>query len=272
MRDITEVITVFNELDILEAHLEEHKGLAERTILVESDRSTSGLPKPLYVSENRDRFERFNVEFAVMPGDLFERIDRSTEQFATFRRNDDVRRVWNHTQLNIDTTWILNIDVDEILDSSRYDEWLPLLDEDYQAFAFWIDEYMAQVNCRNHKRWSVYRLKRTDLDPTNMFGIKQLKRRALFQDDKDIDTVGWHFTNCQNTAQAMREKAQTRPWYYDVDRPEDLPGLEFFESRLGKQLNFILEEESPIPKWFKEPLSSLPKWMVENIHKFPVIK
>ena len=49
-----------NELDILEIRLNELKDVVDKFILLESDTTTSGLPKRLYFNENRERFKQFS--------------------------------------------------------------------------------------------------------------------------------------------------------------------------------------------------------------------
>lgn len=62
----------FNELDILEIRLNELDGLVDRFILVESNLTHSGKPKPMWFRDNKHRFERFlpkitHIEVLDMP-------------------------------------------------------------------------------------------------------------------------------------------------------------------------------------------------------------
>ena len=49
----------FNELDLLDVRLHELESIVDRHVLVESTRTFSGEPKPLYFAENKERFRRF---------------------------------------------------------------------------------------------------------------------------------------------------------------------------------------------------------------------
>lgn len=49
----------FNELDLLEIRLNVHDEIFEKFVIVESTRTYSGIPKPLYFNENKHRFEKF---------------------------------------------------------------------------------------------------------------------------------------------------------------------------------------------------------------------
>lgn len=48
-----------DELDILEIRLNTLNDVIEKFVIVESDKTHSGLPKPLYFSENKERFQSF---------------------------------------------------------------------------------------------------------------------------------------------------------------------------------------------------------------------
>src|SRR5712692_10307059 len=63
----------FNELDLLEIRLSELAGVVDRFVLVESTRTHTNQPKPLYYHENRTRYSQFSskiVHIVVedMPG------------------------------------------------------------------------------------------------------------------------------------------------------------------------------------------------------------
>lgn len=270
-KGITEIISVHNELDLLEAHLEEHKNLVQRTIIAESGTDIAGRDKPLYVRDNLSRFDRFDIELVEMPGHLNEKMKPGVEtHYRTFRTNDATRREWNHTQHNINTTWVLNIDADEILDQKHFDEWVPaLLDSDFQKADITMKQYMHQVDCKTSNR-QAWRFFRSDLsrEQTRSAAHKQMKKCRLRCDDGS--PIGWHFTNCMASAKEVWEKAKTRPWLFDVDRPEDIPGIEHFESLMGKQVHYLRYPAVPI-EWKKELPERLPVWMAANLDKFPTV-
>jgi hypothetical protein len=271
-RGITEVISVHNELDLLEAHLEEHQTLVQRTIITESRTDTAGREKPLYVRDSLSRFDRFDIELVEFPAHLNAKMTPPiTSHFQTFRSNDAVRRAWNHTQHNINTTWVLNIDIDEILDQKHFDEWVPaLLDSDDQKACISMKQYMHQVDCAtgNRKAWRFFR---SDLSTEQIRATahKQMKKRRLWCIDGGA--IGWHFTNCAASAKEIWEKAKTRPWLFNVDLCEDVPGIEHFESLMGKQVHFLKYPTTPLPKWSKEDPEKLPVWMAANLDKFPTV-
>jgi hypothetical protein len=56
---IYDCFTFFNELELLELRLHELDSVVDRFVLVESTRSHSNQPKPLYFEDNKSQFERF---------------------------------------------------------------------------------------------------------------------------------------------------------------------------------------------------------------------
>jgi beta-1,4-mannosyl-glycoprotein beta-1,4-N-acetylglucosaminyltransferase len=57
---VIDVFPFFNELDILEIRLNILDPYVDCFILSEATKTFSGLDKPLYYQENKDRFEKFN--------------------------------------------------------------------------------------------------------------------------------------------------------------------------------------------------------------------
>lgn len=50
----------YNELDVLEVRLEELNEVVDYFVLVESTHTFTGIPKPLYFKENKDRFKKYS--------------------------------------------------------------------------------------------------------------------------------------------------------------------------------------------------------------------
>ena len=53
---IYDCFTFFNELDLLEIRLKILNDYVDKFVLVEAAKTHSGLPKPLYFNENKQRF------------------------------------------------------------------------------------------------------------------------------------------------------------------------------------------------------------------------
>jgi len=60
----------WKELDVLELRLAELSPVVDRFVLVESPVTFTGLPKPLYYAENRDRFSAYHGKIIHIVGEL----------------------------------------------------------------------------------------------------------------------------------------------------------------------------------------------------------
>jgi beta-1,4-mannosyl-glycoprotein beta-1,4-N-acetylglucosaminyltransferase len=56
----------FNELDLLDIRFEELYPVVDQFVIVESDMTFSGKPKPLYLSENLDRYDQYRDKIKIV--------------------------------------------------------------------------------------------------------------------------------------------------------------------------------------------------------------
>jgi beta-1,4-mannosyl-glycoprotein beta-1,4-N-acetylglucosaminyltransferase len=105
-----------HELDMLEVHMTELDSVVDRFVIMESDFTYSGQPKPLYFKENRNRFAKWDHKISYMPflGTKTEDFSFKPGDFAleTQQRNAMTQFLWS---LRIPAgTLLLVADVDEI--------------------------------------------------------------------------------------------------------------------------------------------------------------
>jgi len=253
---ITEVIYVLNELDILEAHLEQHRPWGWRTVIVESERSHGGVPKPLFFHENRKRFEKFDVEHIVQPTELFE-IVSGENQYKKYRNNDWNRRKWMQANFDAKNPWIFHADVDEILAAPPEDF------EDYTYVGFRLHQFQHHVNRRTEKNEKVWRMTRSNVTVEMLPKVKAHRRKL-------INFGGWHFTNCPSSPEEARLKAQCRPWHSGVLHPNDIPGIEHYAAMMESSVPMNVVAGSPLGTNWVVPISDLPPWMQNHLEQFPV--
>lgn len=250
---VTEVIYFSNELDLLEAHLEHHRPWGWRTVIVEGNTTIVGTQKPLVFADNAKRFERFDVEYLHLPEDLFEPRGEQNA-YRAMRINDWKKRQYVHETFDFKNPWVLHGDVDEIIanEPTDYD------DGDYVAFL--LDERSAQVNLRVRHTVHVFRMVRSTL-PVSAISRPVKSRSKTFRG-------GWHFMNCPSAPEDIVMKAECRYWYFDVDCPQDVPGVEHFAKMFGKPYDYITGGK--IDDGQIVTVAELPPWMQQNLDKFPV--
>lgn len=253
---LTEVIYFLNELDLLEAHLDQHSKFGWPMYVVECAKTISGVRKPLYFGEHKSRFERFDVKHIIIPEEVFGEISGSIEnQYKQFRDNDWRKRLWIQENFECKTEWLFHSDVDEILNKK------PEITNDVDYLCFILNQYMSQVNRRVAKKQDAYRLVRSSLTLNQLKNPRLVRRRAL-------GDMGWHFTNCPSSAEEMRLKAQCRPWYFKALEPESVPPVEYFRSLMNKPINYMTGQ--PLGMNWIVDFKELPQFMTDNIALFPI--
>jgi len=113
-KKVVDCFTFYNELDLLEYRLNILNDTVDHFVLVESTKTHMGLDKPLYYSDNKERFSKFNdkiihiiVEDLIIPNE--EQLDNEKHQQNYIHVGIE--------QLNLsDYDYILISDVDEIPD------------------------------------------------------------------------------------------------------------------------------------------------------------
>ena len=265
---LAEVIYFGFELDLLEAHLENHKYHEGRLIVVECEHTTTGVPKPLMFKENQDRFSRFNVEHMVFPGSTF---PIQTKTFNEFKHQDSNAKKIMQKYLSLETDWVFHSDTDEILDlfsASRLQGSLALMDKDTRCVHHHLWQRSPYINIEAGL-FHVHRIHRAGAE----FVYPKAVKRQVMPDTKTndgVNPIGWHFTNCFSNPFELYWKIKTRNWLV----PEQT--LEFCQEvfRLGfdnlqdPKFDCIspIFPESRQKVWANE----LPNYMTLNQDHFPL--
>lgn len=159
---LIDAFTFFNEFDILEARLEYMSPCVDYFILVESNISHSGKPKPFYFLENKERFAKYSDKIIYHPyifDNNQEGVDFSiaaTDDNSPFWAIEKKQREHITTYLAnfADTDQIMISDVDEI--PSKYAVAFALNDltKTQNSYATCIQEfYYYNLNNRNVNPW-----------------------------------------------------------------------------------------------------------------------
>lgn len=129
------VFQIFNELDLLEIKLETEDSFVDQFIIIESEITHSGNPKPLYLQNCIERYSRQweklrivtskESDKAIYPH-LITRYEDKAWQNESFQRN--YSKVILEGQVK-DTDIVILSDCDEILDEKTFKEAKELLDK-----------------------------------------------------------------------------------------------------------------------------------------------
>lgn len=265
---ITEVIYFGYELDMLECHIATHRPCVDRIVIAESPITVSGLPKPMFFQENKERFRKYDVEHEIIPAELFPRAS----DFRGFRIQDHVKNDYMHPRVQKGTDWIMHTDTDEILNPVHFPEVKETLrNNDWHYAQHSLAQYCTYMNMRMGGV-DVYRWVRSDV-PYKAY-VKNTPRGKV-----GTGKIGWHFHNVFSSPAELYWKAKNREWW--------VPSLTMQQAELvmGKlgSIHTLTDKDVPymdkIQGFFLHdnvapedvvPLTELPQFMQDNQHLFPV--
>ena len=114
---------VFNEFELLKIHLHEHYDHVDKFVLVESEETFRGNPKPLYYQENKHLFEKFadKIIHVIVKGHFESNNKRDYWKVweREYFQRDQIMRGLTECQ---DNDIIIISDVDEILRAEIFSE------------------------------------------------------------------------------------------------------------------------------------------------------
>ena len=267
MARVVECINFLHELDLLEAHLDEHQHFMDEIIVLESEVTYSGMPKPLSFNDNKERFSRFNIQHEIVPVDTFEPIpatypeEERTKWFNARRNNRERQQKYLFEKFKGRGDYICNSDVDEIWSRDMWYQVEECIDKGFMWIAPQVKRFQNYVDSigKGQEHWRI-----TNSNITTHVRIKGITR------GKTDAHVGWHFTSCYKSPTDMWYKgvglAQSVGYmgWSDVHTPEQL------EAQIaGGDLPFMRQKLQPRAVMPLDDITWLPPFMRENKDLWP---
>lgn len=259
-----------DELEILEIRLNELNDVVDRFILVESTVTQTGIPKPLYFTENKAMFEKFlpKIDCFVLDGVPTEKDENPTGQpegpmwvRERFQRNF-IRECIDGKDGDI----VIVSDADEIPRAStvkNYNPEMGIACLDQKLYCYWL-------NCLDpFQLWPYARI----VGWSDFIKTTPHELRYAFADSVDGDG-GWHFCFQGGIDRIMSKihawahsieynipEIMDREWIEKaINTPEDVLKLAPLEVRARYHHSDILK--------FVPIDSSWPKYVTDNMKKF----
>jgi len=183
----------FNEFDILEGRLEYLYDVVDRFVIVESNRSHTCKPKPLYFKQNQARYKKYMDKIVHV---VYKNMNTSTPNAWI---HENAQRNYMLEGLNDcpDDAWVMIGDVDEIPDKKKLVSILEIITNDKQygtteRFSFQQRMFYYNFNQFNSIWWRGTQLAKNRLVKEMMPQFVRDRRT-----DKDllvINDSGWHLT------------------------------------------------------------------------------
>lgn len=247
---IVDCFPFFDELDLLEIRLNELKNIVDVFVLTESTHTFTGIEKPLYFADNKERFKGFNIKHSIF-------VPKSKYRPGEYERLQKQFNIDHAQRLMKPGDVMILGDCDEIPRASVIKE---ALKDDWESAGLALTLFYYYLNCRCTKK----RERRDSrlLRPTN---------RVIFDlgQDEPVDIVyqdaGWHFSFFGDIQAKL--KAYGHAPIYDkppYNTPEHIKkcreeGLDLI-GRVGKRrlaFEFITDD-----------LSYLPQYVLDNMDRF----
>lgn len=170
------------ELEILEMHLLEMDPFVDVFVLIESDKTFQGEPKPLYYQENRHLFSKWSDKIMAIKAELPDTKDPWLREYASREAFKGV--IKNFPQNAI----IMHGDVDEIV-SRKLGSKLEFMIERNKIYALDQTQYSMAVDWLYPMSWQgTVIARRGSIDNMSMLDVRS--HRIYGTKIRD----GWHFT------------------------------------------------------------------------------
>jgi beta-1,4-mannosyl-glycoprotein beta-1,4-N-acetylglucosaminyltransferase len=272
---VVDVFPFFNELDILEIRLNILDPYVDCFILSEATKTFSGLDKPLYYQENKERFEKFNhkiihniVEDTTSP-------DLHPYQRDVFQK-DNIKKVILENTSNEDV--IIWSDVDEVPNPEAIADIKSYFEQD-AIFHF------AQENCMGYLNLvevgGIIRAMTTDWDygdrprwlGTKVFGKSILERytlselRSKQESEKNyrIFPGGWHWSYVGSEGLSVEERV--------LKKIECAAHSELNNDQIKQNVARVKDNKDPLGRDYAvyqtvQVDNSYPQYILDNKEKF----
>ncbi len=176
---------IFNdELDVLEIRLNELDSVVDEFVLIEMEQTFSGKPKPLYFSQNRDRFRKWLPRIKVSPLALVPEI-MTAPQREEFQRMILRRTIPNVERPDV----VIWTDVDEIPKKDCVEKFQHCYGHQSQVASLQMYHHVGFLNWRRHDFYYHPKILGGDA-----FWSKTPHELRWDEADWVMPEAGWHFS------------------------------------------------------------------------------
>ena len=250
-KKIIDCFVFFDELDLLEIRLNELKDVVDVFVLTESPYTFTGIEKPLYFQDNRDRFKEFNIEPAI-----YSPSDKCLPPMYEARQK----------QWNLDFAYAYMFEPGDIIIQGDCDE-IPkaevvrgAIKDGWKSAGLSMSLFYYYMNCVQTNRADLQR------DSILLRPDKRIIYNAKQNDpvDKIFKNAGWHFSFLGDVQKKIKSwghaNEYNRPPYNTSAHIENCKslGLDLFMRKGRRRIEFE----------FVNDISYLPKYVLKNQERF----
>ena len=197
---IIDTFLFFNEEKMLDYRLNYYKHTVDYFILIESNKTFSGLDKPLYFEKIKDKYTEYKdklIHYIVNFDDLPTFLNKKENEITAWDREHYQRNCIKEAIKNIpninDEDWIHLVDIDEF---SNRDKLMTVKNSDYYSskdkvgYTLEYDMYYYNVCCKHLTKWYHPKLIRYSIIKNNDLNAV----RCSFNYFPLLIEFGWHFS------------------------------------------------------------------------------
>jgi hypothetical protein len=219
---IYDCFTFFNELELLELRLEELYPVVDYFVIVESDLTFSGKPKPLYLAENLDQFSKYADKMKLVATTADPDVNSWQREYA--QRRDIGYGLPNARPTDI----IMVSDADEIPRRSVVEK----MNKSIPIQAFSLDVFYYGLNS---KSTDVHTIRAAQYHKFNELGGAHNVRVTYPETMPITHNAGWHFSYLGDVEHIIK-KFQSFS-HTELDRPDtNNPEILMQRMRAGNDL------------------------------------
>ncbi len=186
----------FNELDLLEIRLNELDSIVDKFVITESRTTHSGKPKPMYLSDNLNRFEKFKDKIVIIDTDL-ENIPHDAQMNPDWIREHMQRNGCIEYLKSVckPGDYVIVSDADEIPTEASIRKYIS---DDINKVAVLVQSrYMYFLNYKNiqtdEPQLNSKILKYELFNPFDLNAVRYSDKENIMPTYR-IENAGWHFT------------------------------------------------------------------------------
>ena len=247
---IIDCFLFFDELDLLEVRLHELQDVVDVFVLTESPITFTGIEKPLFFQENKDRFKGFEIVHAVC-NDLAVCLPMERERIQKQYNLDAAFNILSPGDI------IMQGDCDEIPKASVIKE---AIKDDWKTARLSMTLFYYWLNCREVGAKRTYKNSRL-FRPTERI---EYNARQNDRVDRVYQDAGWHFSwmgDMQNKLKSWGHAPEYNKAPFNT--------TEHIEKCKEQGLDFIMRKgKRKIDFEFMEDISYLPQYVLENLERF----
>ena len=273
---VVDAFPFFNELDLLEIRLNLLDPYVDCFILSEATKTFSGLDKPLYYSENKERFEKFNNKIIHNIVEDTTSSDLHPYERDVFQK-DNIKKVILENISDGDA--VIWGDVDEVPNPEAIAELESYFEQD-TIFHFAQDNCMGYLNLVETS--GAIRAMTPDWEPednipkwlgTKLVGksiiekytMSQLRSKQENETNSRISPGGWHWSYVGSEGLSVEDRI--------LKKLECAAHLESNTEEVRNNVSKVKKNQDPLGRTYANYLvvpidESYPKYILDNIEKF----